>query len=211
MSARLCLFGAGGHGRVVAAQVRARQPRTEICFGDGRRPVGSSVNGYPVEFDTPDAIRDARLIVTIGDNALRARLQQAAVDAGVDMASFVADPDRYFAAAPGAGSMVLAGALVTGDARIGAGVLVNSGAIVEHDSDVGDFCHLAPGSVLAGGSILGEGVFVGAGARVVNEARIAAGVLIGAGATVIGDISRPGVYGGTPARLIGPLPARQKG
>lgn len=206
MSGRICLFGAGGHGRVVAGQIRVRHPQTYICFGDTQRPVASCVNGYRVEFDHPQRVRDARLIVTIGDNALRAQAQQAAIEADVPLAVFIADPDRYFGDAPGEGSMILAGAVVTSDARIGAGVIVNSGAIVEHDSEVGDFCHVAPGAVLSGGSLLGQGVFVGTGARVIRQARIAPGCIIGSGATVIHDIAEPGIYAGTPARLIKALP-----
>ena len=206
MSDRICLFGAGGHGRVVASQIKARLPQTDICFGDAQKPASSSVNGYRVEFETPQAVRDARLIVTIGDNAQRARLQQAAIEAGVPMTVFIADPDRYFTEPPGAGSMILAGAIVNSDAQIGAGVIVNSGAIIEHDCAIGDFCHLAPGCVLAGDTVLGARVFVGAGARIVNQARIAARTVIGAGATVIRDITEPGIYAGTPARRIAALP-----
>lgn len=208
MSARICLFGAGGHGRVLADQIRARLPEAAICFGDARKPIGSSVNGYEVVFDTPQSVKEARIIVSIGDNALRARLQHAAVVAGVEVTSFIADCEHYFAAPPGAGSMIMAGAVVTSDAQIGAGVIVNSGAIIEHDSLLGDFCHVASGAVLSGGSILGREVFIGSGAQVIRGARIAPGCIIGAGATVIDDIPRQGLYVGTPARLIRSLPDR---
>lgn len=205
MSAKLCLFGAGGHGRVVAAQIQARQPLIGLCFGDGQLTIGSLVNGIPVEFNAPEQVMGASLILTVGDNRVRSEMQAKAVAAGVTMGRFVADPDRWFAPEPGAGTMVLAGAIATADARIGDGVIINSGAIVEHDCAVGDYCHLAPGCVLVGGVILGERVLVGAGARIINQARIAAGTIIGAGATVVSDIDEPGVYVGVPAYRIGPV------
>lgn len=201
---KVCLFGAGGHGRVMAHQILARWPGTDLCFGDIHKPYGTYVSGIPVAFTTPEEAPEGHLIITIGDNILRARLQRAATKAGIAMGHFIADRAQFFASPPGPGSMILAGAIVTSNVRIGAGVIVNSGAIVEHDSDIGDFCHVAPGCVLAGGSALGPRVLVGAGAQVVNQAHIAGGTVIGAGSTVIQSITEPGVYAGTPARRIGP-------
>ncbi|WP_281966973.1 NeuD/PglB/VioB family sugar acetyltransferase [Roseovarius nanhaiticus] len=206
MSDRICLFGAGGHGRVIAAQIKAKTPRIDICFGDGNTPLGTLVNGYPVAFQTPHSVTGAQLIVAIGDNAIRAKLQGSAEDAGIQITHFIAEPYRYFAADPGAGSVVLAGAVVTCDVQIGKGAIVNSGAVVEHDSVLGDFCHIASGAVLSGGSRLGDRVFVGSGAQIINQSRIVAGAVIGAGATVVRDITEPGIYVGTPARLLRNLP-----
>ena len=200
---RICLFGAGGHGRVVALQILARWPSANLCFGDTQKSRGTDINGIPVTFTAPEEVKEGHLIITIGDNALRARLQQIATNSGISMGHFIADPDRFFSLRPGDGSMILAGAIVTSDVSIGAGVIVNSGAIIEHDSDIGDFCHLAPGSVLAGGTVLGPRVFVGAGAQIVNQAHIAEGTVIGAGATVVRTIAEPGIYAGSPAKRIG--------
>lgn len=205
MSAKLCLFGAGGHGRVVAAQICARKPHIELCFGDGRLTIGSLVHGIPVAFNAPEQVVGALLILTLGDNLLRSEMQAKAIAGGVTMGRFIADPERWFAPEPGAGTMVLAGAIATADARVGDGVIINSGAIIEHDCVIGNHCHLAPGCILVGGVTLGERVFVGAGARIINQARIAAGTVIGAGATVISDIDEPGVFVGVPARRIGPV------
>lgn len=200
---RFCLFGAGGHGRVVAEQIRSRWPGADLCFGDAQKPRGTNIDGISVNFTSPEEAKEGYLIITIGDNALRARLQRKATYSGVSIGHFIADPDQFFTLRPGDGSMVLAGAIVTSNVSIGEGVIVNSGAIIEHDSDVGDFCHLAPGSVLAGGTVLGPRVFVGAGAQVVNQAHIAGGTIIGAGATVVRTITEPGIYVGNPAKRIG--------
>jgi sugar O-acyltransferase (sialic acid O-acetyltransferase NeuD family) len=198
----ICLFGAGGHGRVVAAQLQSLHNQN-VCFADSGGSVGTSIGDIPVRFSSLSEIRDIALIVTIGDNETRAKLQKSAKAHGCKLACFIADPDKYFAEPPGEGSMVLAGAIVTKDARIGKGVIVNSGAIVEHDSVIGDYCHLAPGSVVAGNSRIEPGVLLGANATVVNGAFIAAGTVIGAGAVVTRDIREKGVYVGNPARKVG--------
>ncbi|MDG1462969.1 MAG: NeuD/PglB/VioB family sugar acetyltransferase [Gammaproteobacteria bacterium] len=200
---RVCLFGAGGHGRVVAQQIRARWPDTDLCFGDMQKIRGTDINGICVTYNKPEEMKEGYLIITIGNNTVRARIQGLAIDSGIPLGHFIANPDHFFALSPGDGSMILAGAIVTSDVKIGAGVIVNSGAIIEHDSVIGDFCHLAPGSVLAGGSVLGKRVFLGAGAQVVNQASIADDTIIGAGATVVQTIEEPGIYIGSPAKLIG--------
>lgn len=198
---RLCLYGAGGHGRVVAAQVR-RQSNLQLCFADGALAPGSVVGGLQVLWSSIADIRDAELIVTIGNNAIRAALQAEAQAVGLSLSTFIAEPERYFGASAGAGSMILAGSVVTADARIGDGVIVNSGAIVEHDAIIGDFCHLAPGSVVAGGAKLGRQIFLGANATVIQGVSVADGTTIGAGAVVHEDIVRAGTYVGVPARRI---------
>ena len=202
---KICLFGAGGHGRVVASQIKMRWPQSSLCFADEQMACGTDVAGVSVSFNTPDKAVGWSIIVTIGDNKIRASRQQQAEEAAISMATFIADEDRYFTAPPGKGSMVLSGAIVTSDASIGKGVIVNNGAIIEHDSVIGDFCHLAPGSILAGGSVLGAHVFVGAGAQIVNQAQVADGTIIGAGSCVIKNIDEPGIYVGSPARRIGPV------
>jgi UDP-N-acetylbacillosamine N-acetyltransferase len=197
----LCCFGAGGHGRVVASQWRARR-REKVVFADQAVVLGSVVDDTEVRFPGLASIQGYSLLVTIGDNAQRAALQTEAQQLGLDLATFVADEDGYFAKPPEAGSMVLAGAIVNIGARIGQGVIVNSGAIVEHDCTVGAFTHLSPGARIAGGCTLGERVWVGTGATLIPELVIAPGTVIGAGASVLSSISEPGVYAGVPARRI---------
>jgi UDP-perosamine 4-acetyltransferase len=197
----LCLFGAGGHGRVVASQI-VRRFGTQVLFGDAALPQGSLVDGHAVRFASVGECSDVPLLVTVGDNAARRRLTEEALAAGIRFATVVVDGDRYFAAPCGAGTQVLAGAVVNCGAAIGRGVIVNSNAVVEHDAVVGDFCHLAPGSVIGGGVRLGDGVFLGTGAVVLPGVAVAAGAVIGAGATVTRPITDAGVYVGVPARRV---------
>lgn len=197
----LCLFGAGGHGRVVAAQILARAPTVRVCFGDGARPE-TEVDGIALLFREIEEVVGNRILVTVGENDTRRRLQMAALEAGLELARAVIDPARFFASPPGVGTQVLAGAIVNTGARIGAGVIVNSGAVVEHDSMLGDFCHMAPGSVLGGGAALGAGSLLGTNATVLPGVRVAPGCVIGAGGVVTADLTTPGTYAGVPVRHL---------
>jgi sugar O-acyltransferase (sialic acid O-acetyltransferase NeuD family) len=186
---------------VVAAQAIAAQ-RGEVCFGDETVPTGTSVNGISVRFSSLEEVKDWSVLVTIGNNEARARMQVRAEALGLSLAIFIVEPERCYAEHTGAGTMILAGAVVTSNVRLGRGVIVNTGAIVEHDSVIGNFCHLAPGSVVSGGATLGERVFLGANATVVNGISIAANSVIGAGCVVNRNIVEPGTYVGVPARRV---------
>ena len=199
---KICLFGAGGHGKAVAAQMIARLGGIEMRFCDEYTPRGTLVCDVEVSFNNLSELSDFQLIVTIGDNLLRSKFQNNAVSKGIELGSFVADKDLYFSEMPGIGSVVLAGAIVNCATEIGKGVIINSGAIVEHDCLIGDFSHVGPGGIIAGGAIIGAHVFVGAGAKISNGVTVADNAIIGAGTTVVKDITEAGVYVGSPARLV---------
>lgn len=203
MTSPLCLFGAGGHGRVLAAQIASRFD-THIVFGDTAGAVGDRIKGVEVKFSSVEQVLGHSLLITIGDNVTRRRLQMAAQQAGLTLTRAVIDEACYFSTPPGAGSQVLAGAVVNPNALIGAGVIVNSSAVVEHDTHIGDFSHLAPGSVVGGGASVGEGVLLGTNATLLPGISVASGCTIGAGAVVCHDINQVGVYAGVPARRIKP-------
>ena len=191
----LCLFGAGGHGRVVASQVR-RFLQREVIFADSR----AEVSGLEIAFQGIETILGYEVVITIGDNAVRRDLH-AKLQAPLS-AALVMEPSRVFSEQIGAGSQILAGAIINVGANIGQGTIVNSGAIIEHDVQVGDFCHLAPGSVVGGGAQLGASVLLGTSASVLPGISVASGTIIGAGAVVVHDILVPGTYLGVPARNI---------
>lgn len=203
----LCLFGAGGHGRVVAAQL-ARMSQRPLIFADKARK-GDSVDGIPVVFgsiaEVIKAVPDLSIAVTIGDNALRRHLQTKAGQAVAP--AIVVEPARVYTDDIGQGSQVLAGAVINIGARIGPGTILNTNTVVEHDCQVGAFCHIAPGAVMGGGSAIGDGVLLGSGAVLLPGVRIVSGAVIGGGALVARDILYPGTWVGVPARYRdGPKP-----
>ncbi|WGV15422.1 NeuD/PglB/VioB family sugar acetyltransferase [Fuscovulum ytuae] len=203
VSSPICLFGAGGHGRGIAAQVARVTGRMPI-FADESLPIGTAVAGTTVSFVKLDDIGAHPLIVTVGSAAHRRAIQERAYKHGLTVTHFIADVDRFFGNPPGRGSVVLSGAVVNAETQIAEGVIINNGAIVEHGCKIGDYCHIAPGAVIAGDVEIDSDVWVGANATVLQGLRICAHVTIGAGAVVTKSISRPGVYVGQPARRMEP-------
>lgn len=101
----------------------------------------------------------------------------------------------------GAGTQVLAQALVAADTVIGAAGIVNHRASVDHECVLGDGVHLAPGAVLCGCVRVGDNVLIGAGAVVLPRLTIGQDAQVGAGAVVTRDVSPGTVVLGNPARV----------
>jgi sugar O-acyltransferase (sialic acid O-acetyltransferase NeuD family) len=203
----LLILGAGGHGGVVADAAAAAGGWTEIAFlDDAARPP--LVHGrWPVL--GPTALAGSLLgrygaaAVAIGAAGTRLALLE-----GLAAAGFALPVLRHpFSAVGvgvslGAGTVVLAGAVVNAGARLGRGCIVNTGATVDHDCILGDGVHVCPGAHLAGEVTVGERTWLGIGCCVREGIRIGAGATIGAGAAVVSDLPDGVTATGIPARGI---------
>jgi len=102
----------------------------------------------------------------------------------------------------GAGTAVFDGAVVNSGTKIGRACIINTNSTVEHDCRIGDNVHMAPGVTISGAVTVGDNCMIGAGATVIHSVTICEACVIGAGATVVTDISKSGIYAGTPARRV---------
>lgn len=199
----LLIFGAGGHGRVVADAAHAAGV-TGLLASD-RNPAlcqGELLPGVTLHrADDASPVQATALHVAIGHNAARERESLAL---GVHRLYTVCHPAASVSpfAQLGAGSFVAAQAVVAPGAQLGLGVIVNHGAVVDHDCQVGDFAHIAPGAVLGGDVHIGPGVLIGAGAVVLPGLSVTTGAVVGAGAVVCDHIESPGTWVGVPARRM---------
>ena len=100
----------------------------------------------------------------------------------------------------GAGSVVMANAVVNPSAHIGTHCIINTAAVVEHDNRIGDFSHISVGARLGGAVSIGAHTWIGIGAAVGNNVSICDHCIIGAGGAVIHAITESGTYVGVPAR-----------
>ena len=145
----MVIYGRGGHGVVVRDVLNALSRRYD----------------------------DTWTFLAIGDNAARKRmadyLQETCYPILIHPSATVSD-----SATIGTGTIIMAGVVIQGCARIGKQCIVNTCASVDHHSVVGDFGHLAPGARLCGDVQIGDGVLVGVGVG------IEPGVTISAWSTV---------------------------
>jgi sugar O-acyltransferase (sialic acid O-acetyltransferase NeuD family) len=185
--AALVLFGASGHAKVVI----------DIVEREGRHRIVHLVDDNAALHGKTDAFlaaatgKRARVLVSIGDNAVRARIAARLRAAGFELARAVHPGAQVGRGAKiGAGTVVMAGAVVNPDAAIGENVIINSGATVDHDCVIGDGAHIAPGVRLCGGVRVGAGTLVGAGSVAIPGIRIGANVVVRAGSVLTQDLAR---------------------
>lgn len=198
----LVVFGAGGHGKVVAEVLRA-SGESAVGFVDERRAAGDRVAGLPV-LGNLDWLKShpCRVALGIGDNALRAIAADAVRDAGCSLVIAV-HPSAVVApsASIDEGTVVMPCVVVNPDARVGRAVILNTGCVVEHDCVVEDFAHLSPRVAIAGGCKVGTLVHLGIGVTMLPSRSVGARSVVGGGATVVHDLPADVVAIGTPARV----------
>jgi sugar O-acyltransferase (sialic acid O-acetyltransferase NeuD family) len=200
---RFLVWGAGGHGRVVAELVQATGGAV-AGFIDAAAGTRGKIQG----FEDVDVIGEQALLAALGDggalppaydavalgignNAVRLRCLAALP--GVDVPPLIHPRSIVSPSAVlGRGTVVLAGAVVNTGAHLGDAVVVNSRGVVDHDGVLGDGVHVAPGAVLAGTVRVGDRSWIGAGATVIENLTVGADVVVGAGAVVIRDVP-PGI------------------
>jgi len=193
------LWIAGGRGAALEVWAVARAL-------DAARAAPWRLHGFvtpdgSVAFDPEDLdVRDesaflektdpARVLVVIGIGDPRTRAAAAARFAArrFEFATLV-HPTAIVGprCAIGAGSVLMANAVLETHVALGAHALVNVAATIAHNGVVGDFCSLGPGVHLAGGVALGDRCDLGVGCCVRPQIRLGPDTRVGAGAAVVRD------------------------
>jgi sugar O-acyltransferase (sialic acid O-acetyltransferase NeuD family) len=189
---KLAIYGAGGHGRVVAdtASVLGWQ---EIVFYDESWPEQQKNSIWPVVGNFKKLIIDLLqlngVIVAFGDCPARLKKTRELRQVNAPMISLV-HPMAYVSknAILGLGSVVFAGAVINIEANIGEACIINTGSSVDHDCILGAGVHICPGAHLSGGVEVGEASWIGVGSCVRQGVNIGANTMIGAGAVIVKDV-----------------------
>ena len=195
MSKNIYIYGASGHGLVVADIARACGYDDVIFIDDGDNEYPSfedikRTSGIPVAFG-------------IGSNSIRAKLFERVQNSGFEIVSLI-HPSAIISSSVtiGKGTVIMPNVVVNAKATIGNGVILNSSCVVEHDCMIDDFVHISPKVALAGDVKVGEFTHIGIGSNVIQGIIIEKNVIVGGGSMVIRNIEDNQKVVGVPARLI---------
>lgn len=204
---QLAIFGASGHGKVVA-DIALLTGWCEVVFFDDAWPALSSVGPWPVTGNSGRLIEQASMYdgvaVAIGDNRIRLERLRLFEERGLPSVTLV-HPSAVISphASAGNGTVICAGAVINPFAQIGDGCIINTGATVGHDCVLADGVHVGPGAHLGGGGCVEQATWIGLGACVKQSVRIGGASIVGMGAVVIRDVLAGVTVVGNPAHVIG--------
>ena len=206
---RLVIVGSGGHAKV-CIDIARRSGEYEVAglLDDDPDQIGKIILGLKVMGGREcfeELIRDGVThgFCAIGHNAFRQDISMHLLDAG-----FILPVLKHPLAAVaqdvviGAGTVIVAGAVVNPDSKIGSACLINTSCTVDHDNELGDAVHISPGAHLGGGVTVGDRTQVGIGASVLPNVKIGKDVIIGGGAAVVRDVPDGTKFVGVPARPL---------
>lgn len=207
---KVLIFGAGGHAKVVVDAIeRGRRYSILGLIDDDPRRTDERVAGCRI-LGTRAALASLRrrtrwALVAVGDNAARVEIAALLRGHGFELVTVV-HPKATVAPSVrlGAGTIVLAGAVVNSDTVVGENVIINTAASVDHDCTLGEGAHIAPGANLAGWVRIGRLSLVGVGVSVIDRIEIGEQAIVGAGAAVISNVPAGMTVVGVPARILEP-------
>ena len=196
MSKNIYIYGASGHGLVVADIART-------CGYDDVIFVDDGDNEYP-SFEDIKRTSGISIAFGIGSNSIRAKLFEKVQNNGFQIVSLI-HPSSIISpsATIGKGTVIMPNVVVNAKATIGDGVILNSSCVVEHECMIDDFVHISPKVALAGDVKVGKFTHIGIGSNVIQGIIIGNNTVIGAGSTVVKNIGNFKKAYGNPCKEVG--------
>ena len=202
---RLAVFGASGHGKVVA-EIAELCGWTEVVFFDddvNKNKLEKWVVSGDMETLLSKAINFDGCFVAIGDNKVRSEKIELLLSKSVENLITLIHPSAIVSShcKIGAGTAIMAGSIVNAFSKIGVSSIINTGSIIEHDNLIEDYVHVSPGVKTSGGVKIGAKTWIGAGSTIKQNLTIGQNVLVGMGSVVIKSVPENSTVFGVPAKI----------
>lgn len=171
MREKLLLVGSGGFGKVVAEHAIKEY---DCAFVDDGYAIGTNICGIPVVGKIADLalLRKAydKLVVTIGNNALREKIYEQAKELDYQFPNIVCQ-SAYISpfAQIGWGCVLLNNVSVQNGSVVGNGVLLNHGVEIHHECSVDDYSLIYSNSVVRTFARVGKRVRIGSNVTISND------------------------------------------
>ena len=197
MSKNIYIYGASGHGLVVADIAKSCGYENIVFLDD------DTSKGF-LKFEDIKENRDYHISFGIGNNQIRAKLYKKVKENGfftpilIHPSSIISPSARIEE-----GTVVMPNVVVNAKAYIGKCVILNSSCVVEHESIIGDFVHITPKVAIAGNVRIGDFTHIGIGSSVIQCLEIGKNSIVGAGSIVVKNIADFKKVYGNPCKEVG--------
>ena len=207
----LILVAASGLALETAEAARACGIRIEGCADDDPALWGSLAGGWLKVLGGLDVVaaqEDCTLVLCAGRGVVRERMAARLRDLGVtdDRYASIVHPSVSLpeSCSIGAGSVVLAGSVLTAAVRLGRHVVVMPHVTMTHDDVIDDFATLCAGVTLGGSVHVGSSAYLGMASSVRENVTVGVEATLAMGAVLVRDLPAGGVWAGVPARPMDP-------
>ncbi len=197
MDKKIAIYGAGGHGKVVADIAKTLD--FDPFFVDDGDNEWMSFDRF-LQYHSN---HDVSMALGVGDNITRKEIYNRLTEYDISITTLI-HPSAIIAPGVniGTGTVVMPGVIINTQSQIGNGVIINTAAVIDHECTISDFVHLSPRATLAGGVKVGEKTHIGLGASIIQNIKIGTESVIGAGTVVIEDLPSRITAVGIPARVV---------
>jgi sugar O-acyltransferase (sialic acid O-acetyltransferase NeuD family) len=211
----LILVAASGLAREVLAVERALNRFERILVvDDNRRLWGTNIDGSPI-IGGLDCIReheDEQLLVCAGKGTTRHNLVRRLVELGVSPERFTTVVAREVSipsgCTVGAGSIVLAGTVLTADVQIAEHVVTMPNVTLTHDDIVDDYATLCAGVSLGGNVTVRRAAYLGMNSSVREGLTVGEEAILGMASALLEPLPDHQTWGGVPARPLNHMRSR---
>jgi sugar O-acyltransferase (sialic acid O-acetyltransferase NeuD family) len=217
--AKLAIIAGTGLAReVLALESSSGRYDEAVILDDNPEMWGEDIHGArvvgPVGLAAQPEIGD--LVVCVENGNRRREIVERLAARGVmaERYATVLHPsvDLPVTCSVGAGSILMAGVVLTSDVQIHRHVVVGPNAVLSHATLVRDYARIGGGAALGARARLGEASYVGMNATVADGVHLGAGSTLGLGSVLTTDMPIGQSWAGHPAReisdmLVMPAPA----
>lgn len=210
---KIVLLGGGSQAKVVSDIIKKRKElekeQLEVIgildddssnLGFSNIPILGKINFIEELVSQYD---DIYFIITIANNKIRHEIVEKYKKLNLKYYTAI-HPSATIASNVniGAGTVVMAGAVVGPFTEIGNHVILNTLSSVDHDNIIEDFVHICPGAKCAGCVTVKSSSFICTGSSIIPGVIIGESTIVGAGSVVIKDTKGYSTVVGVPAKVI---------
>ena len=149
---KICIFGAGGHSKVVKDVALSQNIDIKAIFDD--YPKTKYLHKPPVfSSDKIKNYLNYDFLICVGNNRTRKEISKRNKNSFttlIDKNSLIGSNVSILK-----GTVIMRGVIINPDTKIGKHAIINTAAVIEHDCCIADYVHISPNVTITGNVSIG--------------------------------------------------------